>query len=121
MRERYTAEIGNLKSLHLKLTRRLQLEPPRASGQTVTLTGQVTLPLTKPVAPIVVEQQLECGKTSIAARVTPPANGRFHITITVPASARAGVYQLKSSVAANIHATAHGFTTYSLPLPVLIG
>ena len=45
---RYTAEIGKLRSLHLKLVRRLLLEPPKASGTTVTLTGQVTLPLTKP-------------------------------------------------------------------------
>ena len=118
---RYTAEIGKLKSLHLKLTRRLQLEPPKATGHTVTLTGQVTLPLTKPAAPILVEQQLECGKSTIAARITPPASGRFHITITVPANAKAAVYQLKSSVAANTHATTHGFTTYSLPLPITLG
>ena len=117
---RYTAEIGKLKSLHLKLTRRLLLEPPRAAGHVVTLTGQVTLPLTKPVAPLIVEQQLECGKTSVVARITPPANGRFHISIKVPAGAKAGIYRLTSSVAANIHATAHGFKTFSLPLPVTI-
>ena len=60
-----------MRSLHLKLTRRLLLEPPTVSGTTVTLTGQVTLPLTKPVAPVVVEQQLECGKTTIAKTFTP--------------------------------------------------
>jgi hypothetical protein len=118
---RYTAEIGKVRSLHLKLTRRLLLEPPKASGTTVTLTGQVTLPLTKPVAPIVVEQQLECHKTTIVKRITPPASGRFHITVTVPTIAKAGIYTLKSSVAANAHSTRHGFTTYSLPLPVVLG
>jgi hypothetical protein len=118
---RYTAEVGKVRSLHLKLTRRLLLEPPRASGTTVTLSGQVTLPLTKPVAPVVVEQQLECGKTTIVKTFTPPANGRFDITLTVPANAQAGIYRLTSKVAANEHAVKHGFTTFSLPLPVTLG
>jgi hypothetical protein len=117
---RYSAEVGKLRSLHLKLTRRLQLDPPTASGRTVLLSGVVTLPLTKPVAPVVVEQQLECGKTTIVKTFRPPASGRFHVTVSVPGAARAGIYTLKSKVAANRHATSHGFTTYSLPLPVTL-
>jgi hypothetical protein len=118
---RYSAEIGKVRSLHLKLTRRLLLEPPKASGTTVTLSGVVTPPLTKPIAPVVVEQQLECGVTTIVKTFTPPASGRFEITVTVPANAKAGIYRLKSTVAANAHATEHGFTTFSLPLPVALG
>ena len=118
---RYTAEVGKLRSLHLKLVRRLLLEPPKASPTTVTLTGQVTLPLTKPVAPVLVEEQLECGKTTIAKTFTPPSNGRFNITLTVPSNAKAGIFRLKSKVAANKHSTKHGFTTFSLPLPVALG
>jgi hypothetical protein len=118
---RYSAEIGKVRSLHLKLTRRLLLEPPTVSGTTVTLTGQVTLPLTAPVAPVVVEQQLECGKTTIAKTFTPPASGRFDITLTVPANARAGIFRLTSKVAANKHAVKHGFATFSLPLPATLG
>jgi hypothetical protein len=118
---RYTAEIGSQRSLHLKLTRRLELEPPKASSGTVTLSGRVFLPLTKPISPIAVEQQLECGKTTVIDTFTPPASGLFHITIRVPANAKAGIYTLKSKVAANLHATHHGFTTYSLPLPVILG
>ena len=118
---RYTAEVGKLRSVHLKLVRRLLLEPPKASGTTVTLTGQVTLPLTKPIAPVLVEQQLECGKTTIAKTFTPSANGRFDITLTVPANAKAGIFRLTSKVAANTHSITHGFTTFSLPLPVALG
>jgi hypothetical protein len=118
---RYTAEVGKLRSLHLKLVRRLLLEPPKASGTTVTLTGQVTPPLTKPIAPVTVEQQLECGKTTIAKTFTPPASGRFDITITVPANAKAGIFRLTSKVAANEHSVKHGFTTFSLPLPIALG
>jgi DNA-binding beta-propeller fold protein YncE len=117
---RYTAEVGKLRSVHLKLVRRLLLEPPKASGTTVTLTGQVTLPLTKPIAPVVVEEQLECGKTTIAKTVTPAASGRFDITVTVPANAKAGIFRLTSKVAANKHSVKHGFTTFSLPLPVVL-
>jgi hypothetical protein len=118
---RYTAEIGKQRSLHLKLVRRLLLEPPKASGTTVTLTGIVTPPLTKPIAPVTVEEQLECGKTTVAKTFTPAANGRFHITLTVPANARAAIFRLASKVAANKHSVTHGFTTFSLPLPVAIG
>jgi len=118
---RYTAQVGSLRSLHLKLTRRLLLESPKAAGTTVTLTGQVTLPLTKPIAPVVVEQQLQCGKIKIVKSFTPPASGRFQITVTVPANAKAGIFRLTSKVAVNAHAVKHGFTTFSLPLPVAIG
>jgi hypothetical protein len=118
---RYAAAIGKLRSLDLKLTRRLLLEAPKATGTTVTLTGQVTLPLTKPIAPVVVEQQLECGKTTIAKTFTPSASGRFHITLALPADAKAAIYRLKSKVAANAHATEQGFATFSLPLPVALG
>jgi hypothetical protein len=117
---RYTAEIGKLRSLHLKLVRRLLLEPPKASGTTVTLTGQVTLPLTKPIAPVTVEQQLECGKTTVAKTFIPPTSGRFHITLTVPANAKAVIFRLTSKVAANKHSVTHGFTTFSLPLPIAL-
>ena len=118
---RYSAEIGDLRSLHLKLTRRLLLEPPKASGNTVTLTGKISKPLTKPITPVIVEQQLECGKTTIAKRFTPSASGSFHVTLTVPTGTKAAIYTLKSKVAANAHALKKGFTTYSLPLPVSIG
>jgi hypothetical protein len=118
---RYTAEIGKLRSLHLKLVRRLLLEPLKASGTTVTLTGQITPPLTKPIAPITVEQQLECGKTTVVKTFTPSASGHYDITVTVPVNARAAIFRLTSKVAANKHSVKHGFTTFSLPLPVAIG
>ena len=118
---RYTAEIGKVRSVHLKLVRRLLLEPPKASGTTITLTGQLTPPLTKPIAPVTVEQQLECGKATVAKTFTPAANGHFHITLTVPANAKAAIFRLTSKVAANKHSVTHGFTTFSLPLPVALG
>jgi hypothetical protein len=116
---RYMAESGKERSLNLKLTRRLLLEPPKFSGGTVTLSGQVVAPLTKPVAPIDVDQTLECGKTTIVKKFTPPASGRFHVTLSVPAAAKAGIYRLSSTVRETA-ADKRGFPTFSLPLPVIL-
>ena len=83
---------------------------------TVEANGQYTT--TAPLPPVKIR---ECGKTTVAKTFTPSANGRFHITLTVPANARAAIFRLTSKVAANKHSVAHGFTTFSLPLPVAIG
>ena len=81
----------------------------------------MTPPLTKPIAPVTVEQQLECGKTTVVKTFTPSASGRFDITVAVPANAKAAIFRLTSKVAANKHSVTHGFTTFSLPLPVALG
>jgi hypothetical protein len=117
---RYTAESGGQRSLALKLVRRLSLEPPKASGTTVTLVGQVVAPLTKPIAAVAIEQQLECGRSAVVKRFTPSASGRFRVSVTVPSDAKAGIYRLISSVRKTARSS-RGFATYSLPLPVLIG
>jgi hypothetical protein len=117
---RYSAVSGRERSLDLKLTRRLILEPPHASGDTVTLVGQVVPPLVKPIAPIAVQQELECGKTTIITRVTPSASGRFRVTLTVPSQAKAGIYRLISTVRESARSN-KGFATYSLPLPAVLG
>jgi hypothetical protein len=117
---RYTAESGGQRSLDLKLTRRVELEPPKFAAGTVTLVGQVVPPLAKPVASVAVQQQLECGKTTIVKRFTPSAGGRFRVTVAVPAAAKAGIYRLTSAVAVK-PGSKRAFATYSLPLPVLFG
>jgi hypothetical protein len=118
---RYSAAIGKIHSGHLKLLRRLLLQPPTAKGTTVTLTGQVKPPLTKPVTPITVEEQLECRKARTAKTFLPQANGHFHVTVNVPANAKAALFRLKSAVAGDKRSAKRGFATYSLPLPVALG
>lgn len=54
-------------------------------------------------------------------RFTPPASGRFHITLTVPPAARAAIYELTGTVAANARSTRHGITVHSLQVPVVLG
>jgi hypothetical protein len=118
---RYIAELGTLRSLDLKLARRLELETPTSNGTTVTLSGQVEPPLTRPVAPVAIEQELECGKAAVVKTLTPPRSGHYHITLSLPAGTKAAIFRLRSTVAANPHSLKHGFATYSLPLPVQIG
>ena len=117
---RYMAESGRQRSLNLKLNRRLKLENPTFSGGAVSLAGQVTPPLTKPIATVTVEQQLECGRTTRILTFKPAANGSFRVSIKVPAAAKAGIYRLASTVRETTHSR-HGFATYSLPLPVVLG
>ncbi|HTU78222.1 MAG TPA: choice-of-anchor Q domain-containing protein [Solirubrobacteraceae bacterium] len=117
---RYMAESSGQRSLNLKLNRRLQLENPTFSGGAVSLTGRVLPPLTKPIARVTVEQQLECGHTARVLTFKPAANGSFHVSIEVPAAAKAGIYRLTSTVRESTRSR-HGFATYSLPLPVALG
>ena len=117
---RYMAESGRQRSLNLKLNRRLKLENPTFSRGAVLLTGEVVPPLTKPIATVTVEQQLECGRTTRILTFKPAANGSFHVNIKVPAAAKAGIYRLTSSVRETTRSR-HGFATYSLPLPVVLG
>jgi FG-GAP repeat len=117
---RYMAESGSQRSLDLKLTRRVVLEPPTFSGGTVTLVGQVLPPLTKPVAAVTVQQELECGRVTTVGSFKPSSNGRFHIAVKVPGAARAGIYRLSSGVAEKL-GSKQGFATFSLPLPVILG
>ena len=117
-RARYTAVAGTQRSLSLKLTRRLILQPPTFSAGKVTLAGQIVTPLSKPVGAVTVEQELECGKSTKALTFTPPASGRFHVTVDgIPANAKAGIYRLTTSVLPSPGAH-RAFRTYSLPLPV---
>lgn len=116
---RYIAEVGAERSLSLKLTRRLVLDPPVASATAVTLSGEVIAPLTDPAAEILVQQRLSCSKLVPLTRVKlkPSANGRFHITLKAPSDRRTVTYELSTVVRRSAHSMAH-YTTYSLPQTV---
>lgn len=116
---RYLAESGGLKSLDLKLTRRLILDPPTGSAGKVALEGEVTLPLAKPIAEVLVQQQLSCSSTKTVARFKPSASGRFRLTIPAPAEGVAALYRLSTKVRGSTHSAAL-FSTFSLPEPVSV-
>jgi hypothetical protein len=118
---RYQARSGKLVSLPLKLSRRLQLNPPTATKGKVTLTGQVAPPLANPVAAIVVEQQLSCsGRSITVARVKPAADGRFAIVVAAPPGKQAAIYRLQTKVRGSTTSSAL-FATFGLPEAVALG
>ena len=47
---------------------------------------------------IVVKRRLSCGRYRVIKRFTPPANGRFKITVGGPGSQQAAVYRLQTRV-----------------------
>ncbi len=114
---RYLAESGSLKSLDLKLTRRLILDPPKSAAGKVSLSGQVQPPLAKPPATVLVQQQLSCGATKTVAHFKPRASGHFTVSVPVPVGATAAIYRLSTKVRGNT-TSAKLFPTDSLPEPV---
>jgi len=116
---RYLAESGSLKSLDLKLTRRLILDPPTSSAGKVSLSGEVQPPLAKPPATVLVQQQLSCGATKTVAHFKPNASGHFTVSVSAPAGATAAIYRLSTKVRGNT-TSAKLFPTDSLPEPVNI-
>ncbi len=115
---RYIAEAGTQKSLDLKLTRRLILDPPVSANGKVTLTGQVLPPLGKPTPMIDVEQQLTCGGgTRLVAQLKPIASGRFIVRVAAPSGAQAVLYRLSTKVR-ETKSSPKLFATDSLPQAV---
>jgi hypothetical protein len=113
-RARYVAAAGGLRSLNLKLTRRLVLDPPVARSGRVLLSGEVLRPLTRPQAWILVSQMgSNCSGGKVVARVRPSADGRYRVSIPVPSGTGGVVYRLSSAVRANGHSP-RAFRTYSL-------
>lgn len=111
---RYLAVAGGLRSLNLKLTRRLVLEPPVARSGRVLLSGEVVRPLTRPQAWILVSQMgSNCSGGKVVARVRPGADGRYRVSVPVPSRTGGVVYRLSSAVRANSHSP-RAFRTYSL-------
>ncbi len=111
---RYLAEVGAQRSLDLKLTRRLVLDPPTVAAGKVMLAGQVLPPLAKPSATIFVQQQVSCTKLVTVKRIKPSAGGRFRTSVGAPPNLQAAIYRLTTTVRENSRSS-KGFATYSLP------
>jgi len=94
----YQAALGKQRSSDLALSRRLVLDPPHASGRTVTLTGRVVPPLASPAAPVAILLERSCTKSAVVRRVRPASDGSFHATVRAPAGVRAAVYRVRTSV-----------------------
>ncbi len=111
---RYQARIDGIRSLDLKLTRRLVLEPPTSAHGMVTLQGRVLAPFTSPHAPILVWQEnTTCTHARLIAKITPSTDGHYTISLPAPARQRSAIYRLSTRVQAT--PTNHrSFATFSL-------
>jgi len=113
-RARYRAEIAKEKSLRLKLVRRMLVSHTSVSGKRVTIAARVVRPLGAPVQRVVVKRRLSCGRYRVIKRFTPPASGRFKITVGGPGSQQAAVYRLQTRVRKFV-SNPKLFPTFTLP------
>jgi hypothetical protein len=95
---RYRAELGNERSLPLKLQRRVLITSLTSSNGKVTIAGRVLRPLTTPISKIRVVRRLSCSHEQVVMRFKPPRNGRFQVTFDAPAGRTAAVYRLLTRV-----------------------
>jgi hypothetical protein len=116
---RYVAVAGGQRSLFLKLTRRVVLQPPTAKAGKVTLTGTVLPPLTRPSAPIVVKQQVSCSKAAIVARTRPRRGGGFKVSVPAPRGAQAALYRVETAVRKTTR-NPRSYPSFSLPQVVAL-
>ena len=93
---RYVAQIGARRSPSLKLTRRVSARVS-VGAQTVTISGRVTPPLTKPRHRVAIRRLTSCsGGYVVVARVKPNHRGRFRVTL--PKSAGGALYTVRTTV-----------------------
>ena len=97
-RARYRAEISKQRSLKLKLVRRMLVSGTDVRGGRVTIAGRVVRPLGAPVQRVIVKRRLSCGRYRVIKRFTPPASGRFRVSLGGPGSQQAAVYRLQTRV-----------------------
>jgi uncharacterized repeat protein (TIGR01451 family) len=84
---RYQAILGPLRSLNLKLARRMRATGLSSRGGTVTIAGVVSSPLAHPVATVTLRQYRDCrgqGYTVVKRGIKVSADGRFRATVAAP-------------------------------------
>jgi len=113
-RARYIAQIGKQKSLRLKLVRRMLVSGTSVKGRRVTVAGRIVRPLGAPVQQVIVKRRLSCGRYRVVKRFTPPASGRFRVTLAGPPSRQAAVYRLQTRVRKFV-SNPKTFPTFTLP------
>lgn len=115
-RARYRASIGTVRSLDLKLERRMRVSTLRRSGTNVVLTGRISRPLAATAGDrmISIERRISCTRTAVVAQVFPRADGTFTATFASPEDAGAAVYRVKTKVRKTTR-NSKVFPTFTVP------
>jgi hypothetical protein len=111
---RYEASVGSLRSLALKLDRRMYMASVVRSGSHVSLSGYVTGSFKRGVV-VKILLRVTCSKEVVAAKVKLTGSGKFSATVPAPsgAASQIAVYRATTTVLDG----GHPETTYTLPTP----
>lgn len=114
---RYRASVGSVKSLNLKLQRRMTITSLRSRDGRVTIAGRVTRPLGKPLQTVTLSRRVTCKRNAVVKRFTPRADGTFRVTVEAPRGQTAAVYRLATKVRRSVR-NRKLFPTFTLPRAV---
>jgi uncharacterized repeat protein (TIGR01451 family) len=98
---RYQAVLGSLRSLKLKLARRMRATRLTSSAGKVTIGGRVTSPLARPVQTVTLRQYRDCRGRSyrvVKRGIRVSRDGRFRATVTAPARFDVAYYRAVTRV-----------------------
>jgi hypothetical protein len=119
-RARYQAVLGKERSLRLKLHRRMEVLSVSSRNGNVTISGRVSLPLSRPLRAITLERRVSCKKTEVVKRFKPSRDGRFRVTVAAPTGQAAAVYRMRTTVRKTTRNPKH-YPTFTLPRAVDLG
>jgi uncharacterized repeat protein (TIGR01451 family) len=98
---RYQAVLGPLRSLNLKLARRMRTTALTSSAGNVTIAGRVTSPLARPVRTVTLRQYNDCTGTSftvVKRGIEVSRDGRFRATVPAAAGVDVAYYRALTRV-----------------------
>jgi hypothetical protein len=93
--------LGSLRSLNLKLARRMRTTELSSRAGTVTIAGRVTSPLARPVRTVTLRQYKDCTGTSftvVKRGIKVSRDGRFRATVPAPAGVDVAYYRALTRV-----------------------
>lgn len=100
-RTRYQAVLGSLRSLNLKLARRMRATELSSATGAVTIAGRVTSPLARPVRSVTLRQYRDCkGRsfTVVKRNIEVSRDGRFRATVPAPQGVDVAYYRALTRV-----------------------
>ena len=100
-RARYEAVLGPLRSLNLKLARRMRATELSSRAGTVTIAGRVTSPLARPVQTVTLRQYKDCKGTAftvVKRNIKVSRDGRFRATVAAPKDRDVAYYRALTRV-----------------------
>jgi hypothetical protein len=119
-RARYEARLAGERSLRLKLRRRLRVTAIKPRGRAVSISGQISRPLGRPIQRVVVTRRVSCGRVEVVKRFKPRRNGRFRVILQGAKTRQVATFRFRTKVRFRA-GNPHLFRTFTLPQYVDVG